>query len=388
MQEREDWQNGGFGLYVHWPFCAAKCPYCDFNSHVVRHVDQVAWRDALVAEITRYAAMTPGRTLTSIFFGGGTPSLMPPETVDAVISAARRGWGFANSIEIALEANPSSVELGKFKDFASAGVNRVSLGFQALNDADLRRLGRLHSVSEIYQAWDVATTAFDRASFDLIYARQFQDEAHWRAELTEALALQPSHMSLYQLTIEDGTAFGDRYRIGKLPGLPTDDIGADLYQATQELCVAAGLPAYEVSNHAKTGEESLHNQVYWRYGDYVGVGPGAHGRITLHGQRWATEAERAPTRWLQSVRDGSANHDSKTALTPAEMGSEYLMMSLRLSEGSNLDRWRRLSGAEINENAMTALQEQGFIWVDGSQFGTTDSGRPLLNSVLRALLSD
>jgi len=384
----EDWRNGGFALYVHWPFCAAKCPYCDFNSHVVREVDQVAWRDALLAEVAWFAELTPGRTLTSIFFGGGTPSLMPPETVDAVITAARRHWVFANSIEITLEANPSSVELARFQDFATAGVDRVSLGLQALNDTDLRRLGRLHCVADAFRAWDVANAVFKRTSFDLIYARQFQDEGQWRAELKDALSLGPTHLSLYQLTIEDGTAFGDRYRVGKLPGLPNEDTGADLYHATQEICSAAGLPAYEVSNHAKTGEESRHNQVYWRYGDYIGVGPGAHGRLTLNGQRFAIEAARSPNLWLAGVQEGRVAHETREVLRPEDMASEYLMMSLRLSEGSELTRLNALGRNLGGTHILDDMIDQGLLWQADGRIGTTSTGRPLLNSILRILLQD
>jgi oxygen-independent coproporphyrinogen-3 oxidase len=300
----EDWQAGGFGLYVHWPFCQAKCPYCDFNSHVAARIDHARWREAYLKEIAVYAGLVPDRVLTSIFFGGGTPSLMEPETVAEVIAAARRAWPVANDLEVTLEANPTSVEAGRFAAYAEAGVSRVSLGIQALNDTDLQRLGRRHSVAEAIQAYEVARKFFNRTSFDLIYARQDQTLVDWRAELRLALDLAVDHLSLYQLTIEGGTAFGDRYAAGKLRGLPEEDLAADMYEATQDICGTAGLEGYEVSNHAKPGAESRHNLIYWRYGDYVGIGPGAHGRLTLNGQRHATEAWRAPGKWLDSVAKG------------------------------------------------------------------------------------
>ena len=295
----EDWRNGGFGLYVHWPFCQAKCPYCDFNSHVVSRIDQKDWVTAYKAELARVAELAPDRVLNSIFFGGGTPSLMHPDTVAAVIESAQDIWTFANDIEITLEANPGSVEAGRFAGYRDGGVNRISMGFQALNDDDLRRLGRIHSVAEGKAAFDIARNCFDRVSFDLIYARQGQTLDGWKAELREALSMAIDHLSLYQLTIEEGTAFGDRYARGKLRDLPTDDTAADMYLATQDICAEFGMPGYEISNHARPGAESRHNQIYWRYGDYIGIGPGAHGRITANGTRYATEAIRAPGAWLQ-----------------------------------------------------------------------------------------
>ena len=274
----EDWRNGGFGLYVHWPFCEAKCPYCDFNSHVSREIDEDRWRAAYLSEIDRLAELTPDRVLNSVFFGGGTPSLMSPELVNALIERIREKWAFANNIEITLEANPRSVEAGRFRGFSDAGVNRVSMGIQALNNPDLAKLGRLHSVEEARKAFDTARSVFKRISFDLIYARQGQSLNDWRKELTEALAMSVDHLSLYQLTIEQGTAFWERQRRGQLSGLPDEDLSADMYELTQEICDQHGMPAYEVSNHAEPGAESQHNLIYWRYGDYGGIGPGAHGR--------------------------------------------------------------------------------------------------------------
>jgi putative oxygen-independent coproporphyrinogen III oxidase len=292
----DDWQAGGFGLYLHWPFCAAKCPYCDFNSHVTKTVDHDAWRAAFVSEIERAGKRTEGRVLNSVFFGGGTPSLMEPATVDAIMNAIQRTWPTANDLEVTLEANPTSVEAGKFADFRNAGINRVSMGIQALNDTDLRLLGRMHTAAEGLAAFDIARHTFDRVSFDLMYGRQNQSVTSWETELTQALTLGLDHVSLYQLTIEPGTVFGDRYRVGKLGGLPDDDLSADMYALTQDICAGFDMPRYEVSNHAKDGSESRHNLIYWRYGDYVGIGPGAHGRVTQDGIRVATEQARIPVR--------------------------------------------------------------------------------------------
>ncbi len=381
----EDWRNGGFALYVHWPVCAAKCPYCDFNSHVVSRISHDDWRDAYLREIARCARQTQGRVLTSIFFGGGTPSLMEPETVSAVVDAAKSAWHASNSLEITLEANPTSVDFERFQGFARAGVNRLSLGVQALNDADLTRLGRLHSVKEAMKAWDIANSVFPRTSLDLIYARQHQTADDWNAELRTALALKPSHLSLYQLTIEPGTAFGDRHARGRLGGLPSEDLGADLWQITQDQCEAAGLNAYETSNHAVNGLESQHNLVYWRYGDYVGIGPGAHGRVTTPAGRLATVAERQPGKWLSHV-DGKGSAETVSPLSADEQADEMLMMGLRLSEGIDMNRYQALKGRPLREEALRDLGELGLIWTEGARMGATETGRPLLNSLLRELI--
>ena len=381
----DDWRNGGFGLYVHWPFCEAKCPYCDFNSHVSRNIDQKQWLDAYLSELKRSAAETPGRVLNTIFFGGGTPSLMAPETVATVIDTARSLWRPANDMEITLEANPGSVEAGRFAAYRDAGVNRISMGIQALNDEDLRRLGRIHSVAEARAAFDIARTCFDRVSFDLIYARQYQTLEAWRAELTEALSMAIDHLSLYQLTIEAGTAFGDRYSVGKLRGLPEDDNAADMYLATQEICEAHGIPAYEVSNHAVPGAESRHNLIYWRYGDYVGIGPGAHGRITVDGQRIATETHLAPTAWLSAAAQGNGEK-LRAPLTTEEQANEYLMMCLRLTEGLDIDRYCRLAGRSLPQTKLDYLQEIGMITQQENRLAATADGRAVLNAVIRELL--
>ncbi|SLN33414.1 Oxygen-independent coproporphyrinogen-III oxidase 1 [Roseovarius gaetbuli] len=383
----EDWQAGGFGLYIHWPFCQAKCPYCDFNSHVAREIDQSRWLWAYLSEIDRYGEMLSGRVLNSVFFGGGTPSLMNPEVVAAILDRVRRTWPAANDLEVTLEANPGSVEAGKFRAFSQGGVSRISMGVQALNDRDLKRLGRIHSVKEAQQAFDIARQTFDRVSFDLIYARQDQTLDEWRSELREALGMAIDHLSLYQLTIEQGTAFGDRYAAGRLRGLPEDDLAADMYHATQEICDAAGLGAYEVSNHAKPGSESRHNMIYWRYGDYVGIGPGAHGRITRDGQRFATEAFSSPERWLTSVEQGNAEKRAK-ALSAQDQATEYLLMGLRITDGIDPQRFAALSGVPLNPETVAHLQEIGMIETKANAMRATRQGRAVLNAVIRDLLPE
>ncbi|WP_323804005.1 radical SAM family heme chaperone HemW [Sulfitobacter litoralis] len=383
----EDWRQGGFGLYIHWPFCEAKCPYCDFNSHVSRSIDQRAWRDAYLSELERGAAETQGRVLNAVFFGGGTPSLMDPDVVADVIAAIRRLWPTANDLEITLEANPGSVEADRFAAFRQAGVNRISMGIQALNDADLKRLGRIHTIAEGLAAFDIARTTFDRVSFDLIYGRQNQTLTDWQTELKQALSLAIDHMSLYQLTIEQGTAFGDRYAVGKLRGLPTDDLGADMYAATQDICGEMGMPSYEVSNHARDGAQSRHNLIYWRYGDYLGIGPGAHGRLTQNGNRFATECFSNPKRWLDASVSG-ATEKPRELLTTEDQGSEFLMMGLRLKEGVDLRRYETLAGAPLSTKKITQMQGIGMISRVQDQLFVTDQGFMVLNAILAELLSD
>ena len=384
----EDWRQGGFGLYLHWPFCQSKCPYCDFNSHVSASIDQKQWEIAYLAEIGRLAAETPGRVLESVYFGGGTPSLMQPELVDAILQKVRASWPMVNDPEITLEANPTSVEAGRFRGFRAAGVTRVSMGFQALDDGHLQRLGRLHSVAEARRALQIATSVFDRVSFDLIYARQDQTLEAWRRELTEALAMAEGHLSLYQLTIEDGTAFGDRFAAGKLRGLPDEDLAADLYQLTQELCEAAGYAAYEVSNHARPGQDSRHNLIYWRGGDYLGIGPGAHGRLTLAGSRAATEAPKNPAVWLAAVASGQPGEMARAALSPTEHATEYLLMSLRLAEGLDLARFEAIAGRPLAAAAIDRLEVLDLLRVQGSRLIASASGRMVLNGILRELSAD
>lgn len=387
LPELEDWQSGGFGLYIHWPFCASKCPYCDFNSHVVQSIDHDRWTRAYLSELRRNAALTPGRTLRSVFFGGGTPSLMDPNAVATIVSEIRKLWPVANDLEITLEANPTSVEAGRFSGFRDAGISRISMGIQSLNDEDLRRLGRLHSVYEARKAFDVARGIFDRVSFDLIYARQGQTCAEWKSELNEALSMAVDHLSLYQLTIEPGTAFGDRHTKGLLRNLPDDGLSADLYEVTQSLCGATGMPAYEVSNHASDGSESRHNLIYWRYGDYAGIGPGAHGRLTLANGRMATETPLAPAAWLEAVETEGSGESLRSILSLQDQAAEYLMMSLRLQEGTDITRLSRL-GCDLLPSRLSHLAELGLVDIADTRLRATASGRMVLNAVLRDLLAD
>jgi putative oxygen-independent coproporphyrinogen III oxidase len=383
----DDWKHGGFGLYVHWPFCQAKCPYCDFNSHVTNSVDHNQWLAAFTAEITRYAAEAGPRVLNSIFFGGGTPSLMSPKVVEAVISTAQSAWSFANDIEITLEANPTSIEAAKFSAFRSAGINRASVGVQSLRDKDLKALGRLHSAREALSAIEIARNTFDRVSFDLIYARAHQSAEEWGVELDEALSLAPNHLSLYQLTIEPNTALGARFAAGKLKGLPSEDLGGELYEQTIAKCAEAGLPLYEISNHAAPGEESRHNLVYWRNGDFVGVGPGAHGRITIGNNRFATEAIRQPAEWLSAAKLGKTE-SVRTVVLPHEQVDEMVMMGLRLAEGIDLTRHRSLSGKDFPPQVVSELVEYGLISTVTNRIVATDRGKAVLNSVLVKLLAE
>jgi oxygen-independent coproporphyrinogen-3 oxidase len=381
----DDWQNGGFALYIHWPFCEAKCPYCDFNSHVARTIDQTAWRNAYLRELQRAARDTSGRVLRSVFFGGGTPSLMAPESVADVIAEIRRLWPVANDLEITLEANPGSVEAGRFAAYRAGGVNRVSMGVQALNDADLRRLGRIHTAAEAMAAFDIARNTFERVSFDLIYARQGQSLKNWEAELGQALRLAVDHLSLYQLTIEQGTAFGDRYNAGKLRDLPDEDLSADLYALTQDLCGAAGMPAYEVSNHARDGAQSRHNLVYWRYGDYIGIGPGAHGRLTLDGTRWATECHSNPARWLDACHEGQTERP-RISLNAGDQAVEFLLMGLRLKEGISLSRYAALAGKPLPGDVLTELGDLAMASIAKDRLVVSDQGFMVLNAVISRLV--
>lgn len=368
-------------LYVHWPFCVSKCPYCDFNSHVRESVDQTAWRDALLADLAHEASVLPGRRLGSIFFGGGTPSLMPPATVAAILDAAERAWGFEPGIEITLEANPSSVEAARFADLAAAGVNRVSLGLQALDNETLAFLGRAHDVTEGLAALDTAQRAFERVSFDLIYARPDQRLADWHAELARALSFGTEHLSLYQLTIEPGTRFQTEALAGRLV-IPDDDRAADLFELTRALTVSAGMPAYEISNHARRGAESRHNLTYWRYQDYAGIGPGAHGRRT----GLATQRRRKPENWIDAVARNGHGIEQEELLTPRDRAVEAMLMGLRLAEGIDLDRIAMLGERPIDQltdrPAIERLAVQGLLKQDGTRLCATDAGMPVLNAIL------
>lgn len=376
----------GFGVYVHWPFCAAKCPYCDFNSHV-RHqpVDQDRFARAFAAELATMRARTGVRTVTSIFLGGGTPSLMRPETVSAVIEAVAANWTLAGSAEITLEANPSSVEAERFRGYRAAGVNRVSLGVQALNDRDLKFLGRLHNVTEALHAIGLAREIFPRLSFDLIYARPGQSPEAWEAELTQAIGHAADHLSLYQLTIEEGTPFHALHAARKF-AIPDGEHAAELYAVTQAVTAQHGLPAYEISNHARPGAESRHNLTYWRYGEYVGVGPGAHGRFVEDGRRVVTIAERMPERWVELVEDAGHGVTGGEVLHRDEEADEFLLMGLRLAEGIDLARYEALSGKTLPSARLAILQEEGLVApVGNSRLRATAAGMIVLDAVVADL---
>ena len=377
----------GFGVYVHWPFCASKCPYCDFNSHV-RHggIDEARFRDALLRELAHWAELAPGRSVSSIFLGGGTPSLMSPATVGAVLEAIARHWQLLPDAEITLEANPSSVEAARFRGYRDAGVNRVSLGVQSLDDGVLRTLGRLHNVDEALAAIAVARRTFQRFSFDLIYARPGQTLEAWRDELERALALAGAHLSLYQLTIEPATPFAELYARGKLK-VPEGETARAFYDLTQELTEAAGLPAYEISNHAVPGEDSRHNLLYWRYGEYAGVGAGAHGRAVIEGVRRATSTERNPERWAALVEAQGHGLAETTALTSVEEADEALLMGMRLTEGLDLDRLAVLTGFTPRAPALAELVGLGLIERRGGRISATAAGRIVLDQVVLRLSS-
>ncbi|QJQ33257.1 coproporphyrinogen III oxidase [Sphingomonas lacunae] len=368
-------------LYIHWPFCVSKCPYCDFNSHVRESVDQAQWRDALLADMAHEAGLTAGRRVSSIFFGGGTPSLMPPATVAALIEAAERHWGLTAECEITLEANPNSVEVANFAALASAGVNRVSIGIQALDDETLRFFGRAHSVDEGLAAIAAAQAHFARVSFDLITARPGQSLAEWQAELARALAFGTDHLSLYQLTIEPGTRFKTLFDRGEII-LPDEDLSADLFAATAEQTAAAGLPAYEISNHARVGQESRHNLTYWRSGDYVGIGPGAHGRRN----GIATERHKKPENWLAAIAGQGHGIKAERHLTPETRATEALLMGLRLREGVDLDHVAALSGVArdrlVDEAAVRRLAGHGLLSLTGPRLAVLPAGMLLLDAIL------
>ena len=377
----------GFGVYIHWPFCAAKCPYCDFNSHVRhRQVDQALFTQAFRREMETMRGWAGPREVTSVFIGGGTPSLMEPATVAALLGAADDLWGLPSGIEITMEANPSSADAGRFAGYSAAGVNRLSLGVQALNDADLKFLGRLHDVKEALKAIEMARETFPRLSFDLIYARPGQAPKAWEAELREAVGYAADHLSLYQLTIEDGTPFKALHEAGKIP-IPDPDRAADLYNLTGAVTAELGLPAYEVSNHAVSGAESRHNLTYWRYGDYVGTGPGAHGRFSVDGgSKRVTIAERIPERWAERVAETGHGIVEEESLDAAAQGDEMLMMGLRLVEGIDLSRYEALSGRSFDPARLAMLQEEKLVEsLSNSRLRATPAGRLVLNSLVAEL---
>ena len=374
-----------FGIYVHWPFCKAKCPYCDFNSHV-RHVevDTMAFARGLVSELQWFSQITRGRVVSSIFFGGGTPSLMPPAAVAAVLDEIAKLWRVSETVEITLEANPTSVEAENFRGYRLAGVNRVSVGVQALNEEDLKALGRQHTPDEALKAFRLALKVFPRVSFDLIYARPRQSLNAWREELTRALGEQEGHMSLYQLTIEPGTAYFDLHAKGSLI-VPDEDSATDLFEITQELTERHGLPAYEVSNHASEGQESRHNLLYWRYGEYAGVGPGAHARIADGENRRAIVMEKYPETWRSKVNDRGNGIAEDALVEPRDQASEYLIMGLRIVEGIDLERYERLNGRAMDASKIAGLKSLGLIKREGSRLMATRQGRRLLNSLITEL---
>jgi oxygen-independent coproporphyrinogen-3 oxidase len=375
-----------FGVYVHWPFCLSKCPYCDFNSHV-RHaaLDEARFLRAYTAEIAATAARTPGRTIASVFFGGGTPSLMQPATVGAILDELARHWPVAADAEITLEANPTSVEATRFRGFRAAGVNRVSLGVQALDDSALKRLGRTHTAAEALAAVAIARQVFGRYSFDLIYAREDESPAAWAAELRRAIAEAAEHLSLYQLTIEHDTPFHALRAAGKLR-IPDDDRARTLYELTQEICAGAGLPAYEVSNHARPGAECRHNLIYWRMQEYAGIGPGAHGRLDIDGRRHATATEKRPEAWLAQVEAHGHGLITDDVLVPEEIADEFLLMGLRLKEGIDPAAFARIAGREIDPRRLAILREEGAVVVttDG-RLRVTPTGFPVLDAVVADL---
>jgi oxygen-independent coproporphyrinogen-3 oxidase len=375
-----------FGVYIHWPFCLSKCPYCDFNSHVRRApIDEARFVRAFTAEIAATAARVPRRTVSTIFFGGGTPSLMQPATVAAILDAIARHWRVAPDVEITIEANPTSVEAGRFRGYRAAGVNRVSLGVQALNDRALAELGRLHSAREALDAVGIARGVFDRISFDLIYARPQQTPQDWGNELKTALAEAGEHLSLYQLTIEPDTPFAALHAAGKLK-TPDDDLARALYDTTLEVCAAHGLQAYEISNHARPGAECRHNLVYWRAHEYAGIGPGAHGRLDIDGARHATATEKRPEAWLARVESAGHGLVTDDALTREEMADEFLLMGLRLAEGIDPARYAMLAGRSLDETRVAALHEHGLVetTADG-RLRVSLPGFPVLDAVVADL---
>jgi putative oxygen-independent coproporphyrinogen III oxidase len=379
-------EREGFGVYVHWPFCLSKCPYCDFNSHV-RHapVDEERFVRAFAREIETTAARIPSREVSSIFLGGGTPSLMQPRTVGAVLDAIAKHWSVARDVEVTLEANPTSVEATRFRGYRTAGVNRVSLGVQALDDASLKALGRLHTAREALDAVAIARSAFDRYSFDLIYARPDQTPQMWASELKQAISEAAEHLSLYQLTIEEGTPFFGLHAAGKLQ-TPDEATARALYDVTQEVCAREGLPAYEISNHARAGAECKHNLVYWRGEEYAGIGPGAHGRLDIDGVRHATATEKRPEAWLMRVEERGHGVVTDDSLNSEERADEFLLMGLRLVEGIDPERYAALSGRQLDPHRITMLREEGAIAVDADgRLRVTKSGFPVLDAVVADL---
>jgi putative oxygen-independent coproporphyrinogen III oxidase len=379
-------RGAGLAVYIHWPFCQSKCPYCDFNSYARRSLSEEQYLAAAIEELRHYHEETTDRSVSSVFFGGGTPSLMAPEAVAALLDEIAALWPLSPDCEITLEANPSSAEASKFKGYRLAGVNRVSIGVQSLSDEQLRFLGRLHNAEDARAALAIADETFDRMSFDLIYARPEQSEAEWRAELNEALALARGHVSLYQLTIEPETAFFALHDAGKLR-MPDVDLSADLYSVTQEICEAAGLPAYEVSNHAAPGQESRHNLAYWRCDDYLGIGPGAHGRITVAGKRYAMASIETPSDWAAKVKEWGHGAEERLELDERQQAEEAVLMGLRLREGIDLRRLAKATGFKPAPTDICVLEAEGLLRREGDWLSATHSGMLVLNAVIETIAS-
>ncbi|MDG2474111.1 MAG: radical SAM family heme chaperone HemW [Paracoccaceae bacterium] len=373
-------------IYIHWPFCQAKCPYCDFNSHVRQSINQDEWVTGYINSLEYWSKKTWENKISSIFFGGGTPSLMSENTVSKILETIFKLWSCESNIEISLEANPTSVEAKKFKAFKKSGVNRLSLGVQALNDKDLKRLGRLHTVNEARSSFDIAASTFDRVSFDLIYGRQNQTLTNWENELLEALNMAVGHLSLYQLTIEDNTRFGELLTKGKLLGLPDTNTAADFFNLTQQICQSKNLHPYEISNYSQKGEECQHNLTYWRGGSFIGVGPGAHGRVEIDNKRYLTETSSNPELWLRQVQQKKFNQFSFEQISKTEQAEEYLIMGLRLKEGIDLSHYSNLTKCTLPKHKLDQLLLDGLIKIENYKLKTTDSGRLLTNYVIKELL--
>ena len=373
-------------IYIHWPFCQSKCPYCDFNSHVRASVDQEEWTKAYIKSLNYWGQKLPNQTIKTIFFGGGTPSLMSEHTVENILETIFKLWSCQSEIEISLEANPTSVEMQKFKAFQKLGVNRLSMGVQALNDKDLKLLGRLHTAQEAKNAFDVASGIFEKVSFDLIYGRQYQSLKSWELELSEAIKMSVGHLSLYQLTIEENTRFGDLLSKGRLAGLPNDTISTEFYDLTNQVCEKERLSAYEISNYAKKGEECQHNLNYWRGGPFLGIGPGAHGRINIKGKRYQTEAPAKPEIWLNGLKNHSFENFTCQLISNLEQAEEYVIMALRLKEGFDLRQYFKFTKQNLKKNKLDKLLSEGLIQIDGNKLITTKDGKLLTNFIIKELL--
>ncbi len=379
--------NPAFGIYLHWPFCESRCPYCDFNAYATADYDMDEWSEAYLRQLETAAQETGGRICESVFFGGGTPSLMRPSMVAAVLERINGLWHLPGDAEITLEANPSSSEAHRFAGYRRAGVNRLSIGVQSLRRADLASLGRLHTADEARAAFETAAGIFNRVSVDLIFGRQDQSLSSWQAELGEAVQWGAEHLSLYQLTVEPGTAFGRRREAGRLHGLPDEDLAVEMQTAAEEICSRSGYRRYEISNYARPGCECRHNLLYWRCRDFLGIGPGAHGRITVSGRRAATETRLSPEDWLRAVSESGSGESERAWLSAEEQASEYLMMSLRLAEGTDLRRLRKLSGNRLRSDRLDQLRSGGLVETAGGRLTATGRGSLLLNSIAAALLS-